>query len=111
MPEGYASDAEVLCAKFFHREEIENLVAENKQLKSDLLLTYQNYEHIKQQWEADKTKVKEVLEKYIRKHNELIVQHKRIEEDAVKEFAKRLIDESENGVISIDVICDCVFKG
>ena len=91
------------------KAEIEVLTAENKQLKSDLIIAKQNYEHIKQLWEADKVKVKEVLEKYINKHNELVAQEEQLKAQAVRDFSKFLIDYAEGGSIEVADLPDLIF--
>lgn len=87
----------------------ESLIAENKQLKSDLIIAKQNYDHIRQQWQADRTKAKEAISKYINKHNELIVKEEQLRADAVKEFSKFLIDYAEGGSIEVTDLPDLIF--
>lgn len=55
----------------------EALQNENKQLQSDVLIANKNYEHIKEIWEAEKTRLSEKIKEYIDKHNELITKEAR----------------------------------
>ena len=73
------------------KAENEELQTENKQLQSDVLIANQNYEHIKEIWEADKTRLSEKIKEYIDKHNELITKEAAIRAEAKKEFAEELI--------------------
>lgn len=91
------------------QSELEALTAENKQLKSDLIIAKQSYDHIRQQWQADRTKAKEAISKYINKHNELIVKEEQLRADAVKEFSKILIDYAEGGSIEVNDLPDLIF--
>ncbi len=72
------------------KAENEELQTENKQLQSDVLIANQNYEHIKEIWEAEKTRLSEKIKEYIDKHNELITKEAAIRAEAVKEVFERL---------------------
>ena len=87
----------------------ESLIAENKQLKSDLIIAKQNYDHIRQQWQADRTKAKEAISKYINKYSELFVKEEQLRADAMKDFSKFLIDYAEGGSIEVNDLPDLIF--
>lgn len=73
---------------------IEALKMDINQLQSDVIIATQNYEHIKELWEADKLELKEAIKKYINKYNELTLREKDIKAEEVRKFAKFLIDQS-----------------
>ncbi|MBR5826281.1 MAG: hypothetical protein IKY78_04255 [Clostridia bacterium] len=88
----------------------EALQNENKQLQSDVLLANQNYEHIKDMWEAERTRLSEKIKEYIDKHNRLIGREAALHDEAVEDFAHFLIDKAENGAIQICDLPDLVLE-
>lgn len=88
----------------------EALQNENKQLQSDVLLAKQNYEHIKDMWEAERTRLSEKIKEYIDKHNLLIGREAALHDEAVEDFAHFLIDKAENGAMQICDLPDLVLE-
>ena len=101
------------------RQKAENkaLQTENKQLQSDVLIANQNYKHIKEIWDADKTRLSEKIKEYIDKHNELITKEAAIRAEAVKEFGETLkahLDDfyytEEDGLLETGDLIDTLVK-
>lgn len=92
----------------------EALQTENKQLHSDVLIANQNYEHIKEIWEADKTRLSEKIKEYIDKHNELIGREAAIKAEAVKEVFERLKEAGAYNnaglILFVEKDLDSIFK-
>ena len=68
------------------QKQIEALQMENNQLQSDIIIANNNYEHIKELWNAEKERRKRVLD-----HLKAVLAERADHSEAVNEFAERFL--------------------